>query len=668
MKTRIKNLLPLLLLLGLPGVVQAQFAYSTNADGSANIVAYAGPPWVVTIPTNINGLTVTTIGTNAFENDYSLTSVSIPNSVTSIGEDAFALCYSLTNVTIGNSVTNIGEGAFYYCYSLTSVTIPGSVTSIGDSAFDACSSLTNVMIPDSLTSIGEAAFDSCTHLTNVTIPNSVTSIGDFAFYYCPSLTSVTIPSNVTSIGDSAFADCSGLTNVTIPNSVTSIGDFAFSGCSLTSITIPNNVTSIGDGAFDDSGLTNIAVNAANPYYASVGGVLFDKSLDTLLEFPGGLAGSYAIPNSVTSIGDYAFESCFSLTSVTIPNSVTSMGVAAFNACTSLTSVTIPNSVTSIVYGAFEDCTSLTSVYFTGNAPFPPNYSTVFYGDPATVYYLPGTTGWGAFFDGRPTAPWFLPNPVILNNSVSFGVQPGGFGFTISWATNASIVVEAATNLAHPVWIPVSTSPLIGGTNYFSDPQWTNYPMRFYRAALAFTVGGTLTGLPAGDTVTLQDNGSDNLTLSNNGTFTFPTALPNGHAYSVTVSGTSRGTSILTAIYSPVTANGSGTISGANVMNVAVQCTPIYTGNLGVDMYNAAVADGTAHGGVPAVMVTNNGGPFRVTAPSPYSYEVALIYQGSCQLAVIEGTTSCSSTTLPSGSPVIQFGTALACGQTFGYGY
>src|SRR5271170_3430844 len=93
-----------------PATVQAQdaystnadgsiYTYSTNADGSANIVAYAGPPWVVTIPTNINGLTVTSIGTNAFENDTNLTSVTIPGSVTSIGEDAFSECSDLTNVT-----------------------------------------------------------------------------------------------------------------------------------------------------------------------------------------------------------------------------------------------------------------------------------------------------------------------------------------------------------------------------------------------------------------------------------------------------------------------------------------------------------------------------------------------------------------------------------------
>jgi BspA type Leucine rich repeat region (6 copies) len=324
MKTRIKNLLPLLLLLALPAVAQAQDAYSTNADGSiytystnangsANIVAYAGPPWVVTIPTNINGLTVTSIGTNTFESDYSLTSVTIPNSVTSIADGAFELCTSLTSVTIGNSVTNIGFDVFNSCSSLTSVTIPDSVTTIGINAFSECYSLTNV----------------------------------------------------------------------------------------------------------------------------------------------------TIGNSVTSIGVFAFGSCSSLTSVTIPGSVTSIGVVAFGGCS-----------------------SLTSVYFTGNSPSPNNDPNVFIEDTATVYYLPGTTGWSTGFDGLPTAPWFLPNPQILNHSASFGVHPGGFGFTISWATNASVVVEATTNLANPIWMPVSTNTLIGGTNYFSDPQWTNYPRRFYRVQLS----------------------------------------------------------------------------------------------------------------------------------------------------------------------------------------
>ena len=455
---------------------------------------------------------------------------------------------------------------------------------------------------------------------------------------------MTIPTHingltVTTIGEDAFAFDNSLTSVTIPNSVTSIGGFAFYECfDLMSVTIPSSVTSIGELAFGVcTNLMSITVDASNPAYSSMSGVLFDKAQATLLQFPGGLGGSYTIPNSVTSIGGGAFFGCGSLTIVTIGNGVTSIGL-----------------------GAFESCTSLTSVYFTGNAPSPTDAS-VFFGDPATVYYLPGTTGWGAMFDGLPTALWFLPNPVILNFEPGFGVQPGGFGFTISWATNASVVVEAATNLANPVWIPVSTNTLTSGTNYFSDPQWTNYPMRFYRAVGAFTVGGTLTGLPAGDTVTLQDNGSDNLTLSTNGTFTFPTALPNGHAYSVTVSGTSGGTEATRTLR-----NGSGTISGTNVTNIAVQCMPLITGNLDVDMYNAAVADGLAHGGVPGVMPTENGGPFRVTDVGTYSVNVALYYQ-SCQFTITVGSTSCSSTTFPSGTPVIQFGGPVECG--FGpYGY
>jgi hypothetical protein len=222
------------------------------------------------------------------------------------------------------------------------------------------------------------------------------------------------------------------------------------------------------------------------------------------------------------------------------------------------------------------------------------------------------------------------------------------------------VVEAATNLANPVWIPVSTNnTLTSGTNYFSDPQWTNYPMRFYRAALAFTVGGTLTGLPAGDTVTLQDNGSDNLTLSTNGPFTFPTALPDGHAYSVTGSGTSGGTPIFSTL-----TNGSGTISGANVTNVAVTSIPTFpgfTGNLDVDMYNAAVRDGTANGGFPGIMFTQHGGPFRVTATGRYSNEVCRYYSPECVFTIIVGTYSCSSTTFTNGEYVIQFGTLLECG-------
>ena len=166
---------------------------------------------------------------------------------------------------------------------------------------------------------------------------------------------------VTSIGYHAFFDCSGLTSLTIPNSVTSIGDYAFWGCSgLTSVTIPNSVTSIGSSAFSGcSGLTSVKVESDNPKYDSRNNcnAIIETSSNTIIF---GCMNT-TIPNSVTSIGEYAFSSCSGLTSVTIPNSVTSIGMEAFYGCRGLTSVTIPNSVTSIGKFAFYGCSSLTSV-------------------------------------------------------------------------------------------------------------------------------------------------------------------------------------------------------------------------------------------------------------------------------------------------------------------
>jgi hypothetical protein len=172
--------------------------------------------------------------------------------------------------------------------------------------------------------------------------------------------------------------------------------------------------------------------------------------------------------------------CASLTNVTIGNSVTNIGEHAFDECASLVSVTIPNSVTNIGDFAFASCASLEAVYFQGNAPG--GDFTVFASDKGTVYYLPGTAGWGPTLGGLPTALWTLPYPLILNNGPGFGAQTTGFVFTISWATNLPVVVEASTNLAHPIWTPVATNTLAGGWSYFSDPEWKSYPARFYRIA------------------------------------------------------------------------------------------------------------------------------------------------------------------------------------------
>ncbi len=247
----------------------------------------------------------------------------------------------------GNSVAIIA-----YKGSGGAVVIPTEIEGkkvicIGERAFWGCGSLTSVMIPNSVISIGAFAFEGCNGLTSITIPNSVTSIGAGAFRECNSLASITISNSVTSIGIAAFQACNGLTNITIPNSVVDIGDLAFAYCeNLTSITIPNSVTSIGKKIFVCSEkLNSIKVEAGNTKYDSRENcnAIIETDSNTLI------SGCKAtiIPNSVTGIGDYAFDGCNGLRNITIPNSMVSIGGGAFYGCNGLTSITIPNSVTSI---------------------------------------------------------------------------------------------------------------------------------------------------------------------------------------------------------------------------------------------------------------------------------------------------------------------------------
>jgi hypothetical protein len=150
-------------------------------------------------------------------------------------------------------------------------------------------------------------------------------------------------------------------------------------------------------------------------------------------------------------------------------------------------VTIGNSVTNIGLYSFWYCTNLQQAYFRGNAPSVDGLagstdSTVFGGESGTAYFVPGTAGWSSMFGGWPTAWWYQyqPQPRILGSGYGLGVQSNGLQFTIFWATNAAVVVEACTNLANPNWQPLQTNTLTTGSAFFSDFQWTNYPIRYYR--------------------------------------------------------------------------------------------------------------------------------------------------------------------------------------------
>jgi hypothetical protein len=189
--------------------------------------------------------------------------------------------------------------------------------------------------------------------------------------------------------------------------------------------------------------------------------------------------SITIPGSISTISDYAFLGCISLTNITLCDGICNLGTYAFAECGNLTQIVIPRSVTNFSAGPFF-YSSLKQVYFEGNAPNYNAYNAFdLYLDGATMYYLPNTTGWDlyALLSGIPTALWL---PSMQTGGTSFGVQTNQFGFNINWASGLVVVVEACTDLANPIWTPVRTNTLTGGTSYFSDPDWTNYPGRFYR--------------------------------------------------------------------------------------------------------------------------------------------------------------------------------------------
>ena len=328
------------------------------------------------------------IANHLYVNGEEIKDLEIPNSVTSIGNYTFAGFKAPTSIIIPNSVTSIGEGAFLDCTGLSSITIPNNVTSICKETFKNCSNLTSIIIPNSVTKIEENAFVACTGLTSINLPNSLIIIGNGAFYGCENITSVTLGNSVTNIGKEAFSGCTKITSIDIPNSMTTIGQGAFMKCGITSVIIPNSVTRIEDEAFAycwylasidiPNSVTNIGKKAFN---------YCDK------------LSSVKIGNGITSIGEKAFEDCTNLKSVhitdleawcriqfsdsqsnptkwahrlylnneeikdlVIPETITSINDYAFNGCSKLTSVTIPNSVTSIGTYALSFYDDFTDLY------------------------------------------------------------------------------------------------------------------------------------------------------------------------------------------------------------------------------------------------------------------------------------------------------------------
>lgn len=303
--------------------------------------------------------TVTYIGHDVFFNCTSLTSLTIPGNVEEIGSNAFYGCKGLKSMTIPQSVTSLGSAAFSGCSNLEYVSLPNSITKIEDNLFYECSKLTSVVLPNTITSIGSSAFWGCKNLTKLVIPDSVTEIGHSAFLYCGNLESIKLSENLKTIGYRAFWTCSSLKSIIIPNSVTAIGGECFSNCPvLTSITIGNSVKEIGRAAFNNP-MNKVNISSIDSWC----GIKFEESQANPLYFAhhlylnGNEVTNLEIPETVTSISDYAFVGCTGLKTVSIPTSVTAIGSHAFEK-SGITSIDVPNSVKSIGTYAFANCEEL----------------------------------------------------------------------------------------------------------------------------------------------------------------------------------------------------------------------------------------------------------------------------------------------------------------------
>lgn len=351
-----------------------------------------------------------------FSNLPHLTSVDIPESVVTIGKEAFYGCDWLQEIYLPDTVTSIGSYAFAHCQRLEQINIPASLTTIPWGMFTYCLALKEVSLHDRVTTIEDYAFAHCDSLERISLPDSVTTLGASAIENCYSLCSVTLSSNLTHIANHAFSTCTSLTEIVIPDSVTSIDSYAFSDCrSLQKIVIGPNMEHIGNTAFFDCyQLKGFTISADNPYItADATGPIFNKDKTevllmapgytdvyevpdgvttiTLWSFYGCALSGVILPDTVTTIEEYAFANCKNLEFATLSENLKVIEFRAFMSCKSLREITIPASVEAVETDAFSRCSAMQSATFLG--PYPEFDGRVFDHVTGYLYYPPFDPEW-----------------------------------------------------------------------------------------------------------------------------------------------------------------------------------------------------------------------------------------------------------------------------------
>ena len=385
-------------------------------------------------------LILTCIGIQTYAHDFE-----------AVNNNGQTIYYKITSSSSPYSVavTYKGDMSTSYKEYYGAITIPSTVTNnnitytvslIDQFAFSDCDSLTSITLPNTITEIGMYAFDGCTHLTSISLPNSLQNIESSAFYMCYSLVSINIPSSVTNITSTAFVECTRL--------------------------------------------TSINVDTSNPNYTSSNGVLYDKTMDTLICCPGGTTGVFTIPSSVSVLAYAAFRTCIQLTSIIFPNSITNISPDAFIGSWSLTSLVVdssnpnystlngvlynkplsililyphqgpstfvvPNSVKSIAYYAFNYCDNLTSITF-------PNT-------------LDSISSWAFYYCDELTS-LNLPASVKLISDYAFYHCTALTSITSQATTTPTIYANTFKNVSKsiPLYVPFNSIGLYDAALYWRD--------------------------------------------------------------------------------------------------------------------------------------------------------------------------------------------------------